>query len=379
MPPCTLDVGSRRVLVSDEGPPAAEFALFDGGDVELAPNDGGGVRETGYRTTATEALRRLAVAGITRDLAEACCAEIVHGRVAGAYARGPFVRRLVPLLDAGELFEGGTYDAALRRYDGTWLDLPLMANDAGIAGSTGVLHAMSLVLLLGEVKGDAPVVLSTAGHSESLRLGERTLRRHAIDGVASVPRALRHLLEHAPTPQHTSQGLSREAIVEMVKARLEECVLPEAREHLTRIERALRMSERGRAHEPLADPDLWAAERLLGEGDTRRRAAPHRRARGEPRSRARNDLSPRARRADPGKGVPAVDRAAASGKLALSMCTFPELELLAAQAWNTAGETRNALPFARDLEANPREHDELRAAAESIPPCTPRKIRPKPR
>jgi hypothetical protein len=277
MPPCTLDVGSRRVLVSEEGPPAAEFALFDGGDVELAPNDGGGVRETGYRTTASEALRRLAVAGVTRDLAETC-GEIVRGRIADAYARGPFVRKLSVLLGAAELFEGGTYDATLRRYDGTWLDLPLMANDAGIGSATGVLHAMSLVLLLGEVKGEAPVVLSTAGHSESLRLGERTLRRHAIDGVASVPRALRHLLEHAPTPQHTSQGLGREQVAEIVRGRLAECVQPEAREHLARIERAL--TERARpSYGPLSDSELWRRSGSSGRGTRPVRSGGSRRAR----------------------------------------------------------------------------------------------------
>src|SRR5579862_7179494 len=101
MAPCTLDVGSRRVLVSEEGPPAAEFALFDPSDIELAPADQGALRETGYRTTATDALRRLAVAGVTRDLADEC-AEIVRGRVAEAYARGPAVRRIATLLGPAE-------------------------------------------------------------------------------------------------------------------------------------------------------------------------------------------------------------------------------------------------------------------------------------
>ena len=48
------------------------------------------------------------------------------------------------------------------------------------------------------------------------------------------------------------------------------------------------------------------------------------------------------------------------------MSNFPDVELLAAQAWNAAGETRIAIPFARDLISNPRVHEELRIAAESI-------------
>ena len=138
---CTLHIGSRRVLVSDEGPPAAEFALFDSSDVELSQGEGGTLRESGYRTTAGEAANRLAVAGIThRD----------RGGVRGGRARADLPRRMraglscggsATLLGAAELFDGGTYNTTLRRYDGAWLDLPLLANDAEIARATGVLHA----------------------------------------------------------------------------------------------------------------------------------------------------------------------------------------------------------------------------------------------
>src|SRR5438552_9940110 len=101
---CTLSIGARVVLVARDGAPVAEFALFDAGDVELAPGpDGTGVRESGYRTTAVEALRRLAVAGVTADLAEEA-ARCLQGRAAEPYTRGPLVRRLLPLLGPGELF-----------------------------------------------------------------------------------------------------------------------------------------------------------------------------------------------------------------------------------------------------------------------------------
>ena len=363
MAPCTLDVGSRRVLVSEEGPPAAEFALFDPSDIELAPGEDGALREAGYRTTATNALRRLAMAGITRDFAEEC-ARLVRGKLAETYARGPTVRRIVGLLGPAELFDGGTYDATLRRYDGTFLDLPLLANDAGIASATGVLQAASLVSLLSEVMGETVLVLHTLGHSESLRLGERTLRRHAIAGAAGIPRALRQLAEHPPSAPAASAGPTNEVIAEIIRSRLNECAEAEARDHLARIERALR--ERTRPNQgPLSDPTLWDAERLLWRGETAQAIA---RIEAYEASQGRDPatlyLRARASLAT-GREAPKLI-AQRVGELALTMSNFPEVELLAAQAWAAAGDMRRAIPFARDLLANPRLHDELRFAAEIV-------------
>ena len=219
-------------------------------------------------------------------------------------------------------------------------------------------------MLLSEVKGDTPVVLTTLGHTESLRLGERTLRRHAVDGLASVPRALRQLAESPPPPQHTEGGPDRQAILAMVSSRLEACVQAEARERLSRLTRAL--SERARpSHGPLAPEGLWEAERLLAQGDltgAQARLEAHEANRG----REPGTLYLRARLALlRGQESPRVI-AQRVGQLALAMSDFPEAVLLAAQAWNAAGDTRSAAPFARDLVSNPRVHDELRAAAESI-------------
>ena len=137
MAACTLDIGPRRVLVSEEGPPAAEFALFDASDIELAPGEAERAARVGLsHHRGADAARRLAVAGVTLDFAQEC-ADLVHGGIAETYARGPLVRRLARLLGAHELFDGGTYDATLRRYAGTWLDLALLTNDAGIASSDG--------------------------------------------------------------------------------------------------------------------------------------------------------------------------------------------------------------------------------------------------
>ncbi len=150
----------------------------------------------------------------------------------------------------------------------------------------------------------------------------------------------------------------------MVSARLASCANAEAREHL-RLQLAL--TERGRpSHGPLSDPEMWDAERMLGAGDT---AAAHRagsrRARRRLGATRRPCTCARALALLQGKESP---RAIAQriGAMAVSMSEFPEIELLAAQAWNAAGETRNALPFARDLASNPRVPEDLRAAAESI-------------
>ncbi len=362
MAACTLDVGPRRVLVSEEGAPAAEFALFDPSDIELAPGENGGLRESGYRTTAADAVRRLAVAGVTLDFAHEC-ADIARGRIAEAYARGRLVRRLAPLLGPHELFDGGTYDATLRRYEGTWLDLALLANDAGLASATGVLHAAGLAALLGEVGSDTPVVLTTLGHAESLRLGERTLRRQAVDNVAAVPRALRQLAQSAPAPRDT-EGPTREQLSAHVEARLAMCARTEAREHLMVLKRAL-VERRRPAHGPLSDAELWEADTMLGQGEVagalRRIDAREARVGREPGTiylRARAALLQ-------GRESPRVI-AQRVGEMALSMNDFPEVELLAAQAWTAAGETRNALPFARDLATNPRVAEDLRTAAEAI-------------
>jgi hypothetical protein len=190
MGPCTLQIGRRVVLVSHDGPPAAELAMFDGADIELAETaSGAGLREAGYRTVAYEARRRLAVAGVTLALADEA-ALAMRGLLTLAYARGAVVRRVARKLGASELFDGGVYDGALRRYEGAWLDLPLLANDAGLAGGTAIFQALGLIALLAEVSDDAPVVLSTSEHAPVARIGERTLRKHAFDAARTLPTAL---------------------------------------------------------------------------------------------------------------------------------------------------------------------------------------------
>ena len=101
--------------------------------------------------------------------------------------------------------------------------------------------------LLTEVARDTPVLLAT-GSAESLRLGERTLRRHAIAGIEAVPRALRHLvvarLPRAAAPGDGPLDARRskpDGAVAAGDVRADE----EAREHVFRL-RATMLNERPR-------------------------------------------------------------------------------------------------------------------------------------
>src|SRR5579884_1040863 len=66
----TLRVGDRVLVRCDGGLLATEYALFDPSDIVLRASDPATVRETGYVTTAREALARLEALGVTPRLAE---------------------------------------------------------------------------------------------------------------------------------------------------------------------------------------------------------------------------------------------------------------------------------------------------------------------
>ena len=365
MGPCTLQIGRRVVLVSHDGPPAAELAMFDGADIELAETaSGGGLREAGYRTVAYEARRRLAVAGVTLALADEAAAAM-RGHLTLAYARGAVVRRVARKLGASELFDGGVYDGALRRYEGAWLDLPLLANDAGLAGGTAVFQALGLIALLAEVSDDAPVVLSTSEHAPLARIGERTLRKHAFDGARTLPTALLRLAATSPVIAPVPPpGPSHDAIMARLHERLRATSIASVRDHLLGIERGLARRDPP-AEGPLADPELWAIEAQLDDGDAigvLDRLYTLEQVRGrEPGTTYLRAKTALLLRQEP-------PRALAERVSALVICfkDFPELELLAAQAWVAAGDPRRGLPYARDLMHNAGVHPELRSLAEAI-------------
>ncbi len=359
--PCILEIGDRVVLRSEGGPPEAEYALFDAGEIELQATEPGIVREVGYRSTAADAIRRMEQSGITLPLALDAGVAMIPG-LAVAYARGPAVRRVAPLLGASELFEGGAYDAELRRYEGAWLDLPALALDSEISRASTLLQALHLMALLHEVPPSATVLLSTREHAMDRRPGERSYRRVPLDNAASVPEALRTLAAriHA-RPKERDDGPGRAAVLEALRARASVSPDPQAQDRFAAIEAAMAIRERP-SRGPLADPELWLLEEQLSAGNASgviERIDDIERKRG--RHPATAYLRSRASLLT-GRDSPAAI-AERAGALAMSMSSFNELELLAAEAWAAAGQLRRAAPFARDLMEDPSSHEELRARA----------------
>ena len=147
MDPCTLAFADRVVLVSEDGPPEAEYALFDPTEIELRATSPGAIREIGYETTARQALDRLAAMGLTLALAEEAATAMLE--LVSAYARGDVVRRAAEALGAAELFEAWTYRA--RVYEGVWIDVATLAEDLAVPGANVALQLLGLVASLSEL------------------------------------------------------------------------------------------------------------------------------------------------------------------------------------------------------------------------------------
>jgi hypothetical protein len=183
----TLAIGDW-VVARSEGLLECEYALFAASDVLLAsPIAGAGVREQGYLTTASLALERLDALGATPALAHAAFDMLAAD--ARRLLRAPSLARALEQLGPSEAFEGGTYHPDARRYEGTWLDLDVIAR----ASDTDMAFAMQLAHLaaaLAEVKKDVPVRLWVDGRDAPA--GARSFRRVAVD-VGGLPDALRRL------------------------------------------------------------------------------------------------------------------------------------------------------------------------------------------
>ncbi len=360
---CTLRIGDRVVLSSAEGPPEVEYALFDPGDIELAATGPGMVQEVGYQGTAGDSLRRLADAGVTWDLALAAAAA-AQPTLAMAYARGSAVRRIATAFGPAELFEGFRYDPAGKRYDGRWVDLPGLAQDLGDPRFTQVAQLFHLVALLREVGPEDPVRLVTRELMATARKGGRSYRRGTIPPTGDVVQRLEALgvevRDAGPLPP-ADRGGGGPTASEMIESLRDRAVLTpdrEAQDRLRAIEKGVAMRQRP-LRGPLADPQLWALEEQLSSGnsegvvelvDAVDKAKGRQPATAYLRARAAfiaGRESPRA----------VAERIAA---LALTMPSFVELELLAAEAWTAAGDPKRAVPFARDLVANATVNDELR-------------------
>jgi hypothetical protein len=362
---CTLEVGSRVVLVSKGGPPEAEYALFDPGEIELSADGPGLVREVGYRTTARDALGRLEAVGISLALAHEA-ASAVAPSIGVTYARGASVRRIASLLGPAELFDGGVYDSELRRYEGRWIDLPALALDVEISRATTLMQAFSLIALLHEIPPETAIVMTTRDYSAERRPGERSYRRVPLEHAVNLPQALRSLAargRQTPNPERET-GPSSEELLDALRERAAMCSDPQSKERILAMEAAMSLRQRP-LRGPLSDPELWGLEEQLSAGNAlgvfeRLDALDKRDGRNPGTSylRARASLIT-------GR-EPARLIAERAGTLAMSMTAFAECTLLAAEAWNAAGEVRRAVPFARDLVSNPTAHDDIRARALQI-------------
>ncbi len=355
---CTLELAGSVVVTSLGGAPEAECALFEAGEIELEAERPGTNREKGYRSTAQAARERLASAGVTPELA-AEAAELVRAHLARSYARGAAARCVVESLEADELFEARTYDATTGRYEGTWLDLASLARDLGSRNAGALLQALHLAATLAPLPDDAQVNLSTADAAR--RPGERTLRRVDLSGARALVDALREL---RPTRAREAEGAgpTRAEALAWIQERARRS--PAAQRRFAAMEAALSARD-APARGPLSETALWNLESRLTRGELtgvleqideiekRRGRAP-----GTTYLRARLALLTQSE--DPGV---IAERASA---LSTSMVGFHEVELLAAQAWMAAGDTRRARAYARDLHENVSADEVLRTQALAI-------------
>ncbi len=361
----TLRLGERVLVRCDDGLLATENVLFDSTDIVLHATDPVTVRETGYITTARDALARLAKAGVTLELAEEA-ARAISPDVVASFARSSALASIAPELGACELFDGAVYRAATNTYEGAWLDLQGLAAAVHRRGATAVLQALHLAAALNEVTASTTLHLSTASATRDRRPGERTHRNVVLEDASALPSAIRELMSN---PRRVDLDARRDRVVrDTLLARVRERATPDAgpklRAHLARLESAL-AAVQTRSTGPLADPELWAIEQQLAAGDARG-VTEHidelERARGS--SAALRYL--RARAALVGGNEPPSSVAQALSAIANEDGTFHEAELGAARTWLAAGEHAYARHFARRLAEDVTARDSERVIALEI-------------
>lgn len=361
----TLRLGERVLVRCDDGLLATENILFDGTDIVLHATDPVTVRETGYITTARDALARLAKSGITPGLADET-ARALSPELVASFARSPALAAVFPELGACELFDGALYRAATNTYEGAWLDMQGLAAAVHRRGAAVILQALHLAAALNEVTGGTPLHLSTASAARERRPGERTHRRIVIEDATGFPAALRDLTSHPRRVDLDPQRdrLVRDALLARVRERATPDATPELRAHLARLETGLAAAET-RSTGPLADPELWAIDQQLAAGDTRgvaERIGELERARGS--SSALRYLRARAALVD-GNESP-ITVAQVLSAIAAEDGSFHEAELGAARSWLAAGEASYARHFARRLAEDVTARDSERVLALEI-------------
>ncbi|MBS2016631.1 MAG: hypothetical protein JST00_27355 [Deltaproteobacteria bacterium] len=358
---CMLLIDDRVVLRAST-PPEAEFAMFEIGDIELRSSEPGRVREHGYQTTAADARLRLSQVGATPHVAREC-AEAMQPVLAAAYARGPAVQHVAKLLGPTELLQADGYDGQAHVYRGVFLELPTLAKDLDLPGASAALQALYLAALLEGEPDETTVFLSTDSWTKIRKPGERTHRRPNLAALRALPAKLAELAARDPRPTITDH-LARADVIAFVRTRADVAPDEEARALYATLERAITVRETPEKG-PLADPTLWALEVKLDAGvldgvlegiDEAERTTG--RTPGTTYLRSRASL---ALRLEPPKLI--AERVSA---LALSMTSFQELSLLAAEAWLEAGDSRRAMPYARDLVDAPGIEEGLLLRAQRL-------------
>ena len=349
----------------DDGLLATEYVLFDATDIVLRATDPVTVRETGYITSARDALARLARAGVTAELA-AEAARAIRPEVVASFARSRALEAIGPQLGACELFDGAVYRSATKTYEGAWLDLRGLAAAVHRQGASAVLQALHLAAALSEVSPSTPLHLSTASATRDRRPGDRTHRRVDLENPGQIPAALRELTSNPRRIDLDAQRdrLVRDALLARVRERASPDAGTELRAHLAHLESALATVET-RSIGPLADPELWGLEQQLAAGDAsgvRERLSELERAHGS--SAALRYL--RARAALVGGDEPPSSVAQALSDIANEDGRFHEAELGAARTWLAAGEDAYARHFARRLAEDVTARDSERVIAFEI-------------
>ncbi len=358
---CILLVDDR-VLLRANGPPEAEYALFDVEEVELRSSEPGRVREHGFQTTAGLARERLAALGATEALGREVAASF-QPILAEAYARGTAIRRIAKILGPAELLATDAYDATTRGYRGVYLDLAALADGLARPSAGAELQALHLAIVLATTRDDAKIVLSTDAWTKGRRPGDRTHRRPALAGIGALHDALIAQAEAGPAP-YLVETLPREDVLALLRTKADSAETEEERAMVRSllgsvVERV--KPERG----PLSDPALWDIEQRMEAGKLagvvealEHLERLHGRTPGTTYLRGRASLL---LRLEPARLV--AERVSA---LALSMTSFQELSLLAAEAWLDAGEPRRAMPYARDLVDAPMVDDGLLIRAQQV-------------
>jgi len=351
---CTLTIGDQVVLSSVGGAPEVEYALLDPGEIELAATGARTIQEVGYHTTADAAIDRLEHQGITWDVVLEVTASL-QPTLAMSFARGIAVRRIATSFGPAELFDGARYDVASKQYEGRWLDLRALALELELPRFTHAVQLMHLLALLREAKAGDTVRLLTRDFMATARPGARSFRRGVTPPVAGLADKLRKLgAQHRDAgpmkhPERSPEPTDAE-LLEILRERVAHTPNAEGQDRQTVIERAIGIRQRP-SRGPLADRDLWQVDEELSAGKLESAVATLD-ALETSRGKGPATVYLRARAAFLGGRHPPRAIAERVTALAQSNPEFVELELLAVEAWNAAGEPSRVLTLVRELASS---------------------------